>query len=106
MRLFSGIFGLAILVIVLCFAFSNLGAVAVSLWPLEGVVETPLYLVGLIPLGLGLICGAFMGWLGGLTHKFRAQKLAKDLAALNARIIELQKPAAPPQAKKHFWQKT
>lgn len=103
MRLFSGIFGLIILVGVLCFAFSNMGAVAVSFWPLEGAMQVPIYLVGLVPLGIGLIFGAFMGWLGGLSYKFRAYRLEKDLAALNARIVELQKPAATTQAKKHFW---
>lgn len=105
MRLFSGIFGIAVLVLVLCFAFSNLEAVAVALWPFEGSVQAPLYLVGLVPLAIGLIGGAFLGWLGSLSYKFRAQKLQRELTALNARIVELQKPAAAPQAKRHFWQR-
>jgi uncharacterized integral membrane protein len=110
MKMISSIFGLIILALVLCFALSNRQDVNVTLWPLESSWQTPLYLVGFVPLVFGLVFGGLWGWIGGVPHRLRARRLNKELGALNSKIDELQKSAIVQSAqimpKRNFWTRT
>ena len=107
MRLFSGLLGFLILLLVVSFILSNRQEAAVALWPLAGVYQTPLYLLGLAPLALGLVLGGAWGWMGAMRQRLRAKRLNKELTALNDKIHELQKAAIVQQAKpkpsRPFW---
>ena len=109
MKIISGILGLAILALVLCFALSNQQSVNVTMWPLLGTLQVPLYLASLVPLVFGLIFGGVWGWLTGVPYRFRARWLKNDLERLSDKIDGLQKsdlvhPAFSAQ-KKHFWER-
>jgi len=107
MRIFSGIFGLIILALVVSFALSNREEVSVLLWPIEGELIMPVWAVGLAPLALGIILGGVLGGVISLPHRMRAKRLHKELGALNDKIIELQKASVVKHAqaapKKTFW---
>jgi uncharacterized integral membrane protein len=109
MKLISGIFGLIIFVAVLCFALPNRQEVDIGYWPSQGIVQIPVYVVGLVPLFLGLAVGGFWGWLCGVPHRFRVHGLKKEVALLYSKIGELESTAlrqnAPTIAKKHFWER-
>ena len=107
MKIFSGVFGLVILVLVLCFALSNPQDANVAMWPFAGTLQAPLYLICLAPLVFGLIFGGVGGWLASVPHRLRARRLNKELNVLNERINELQKTGvvhpAPVPPKRPFW---
>jgi hypothetical protein len=109
MRIFSSVFGIVLLVLVLSFALSNKQPVVVSLWPLGESIDTQLYAVGLIPLAFGFTVGALWGWLGALPHKLSARRLNKELTSLKGRIGDLQKNAAgqaeKPKSGFSFWRR-
>ncbi len=93
MRIFSGVFGLIVLAFVLSFAVSNRQDVIVALWPFDGMRQVPLFTVGLVPLGMGLIVGGMIGWVTSLPHRLKVRRLNKELGALNVKIGELQQKA-------------
>ncbi len=107
MRIFSGICGFVVLVLVLCFALSNQQDVTVAMWPFSESLQLPLYLVGLVPLLLGLLVGGLWGWVASLRHRLHSRRLNKELEALNDKISELQKSAIVQTAaiapRKKFW---
>jgi uncharacterized integral membrane protein len=109
MKIFSGVFAFIILVPVLCFALSNRTDVAIGLWPFDGVLQMPLYLIGLAPLMFGLLVGGLWGWIGGVPHRLKARRLNKELGALNSKIDELKKTAIVQHAhaapKRPFWER-
>ena len=99
MRIFSGVSGIVILALVLSFIFSNQQETTVGLWPLKGSLGAPLYMVGLAPLGVGLVFGSFLSWVSGMKHRLRARQLNKELVALSDKIGDLQKKAVVQNAK-------
>lgn len=107
MRIFSGIFGLIILALIISFALSNREETSVLLWPLQGELILPVWCVGLAPLAFGILFGGVWGGLISLPHRMRAKRLHKELGALNDTISELQKAAVVKHAsaapKKSFW---
>jgi uncharacterized integral membrane protein len=90
MRIFSGILGIAVLVLVVSFALSNMQDVNVGLWPLEDSLHVPLAAVGLVPLAFGFLVGGIAGWASGVPHRLQVRRLNKDLGALNKKIGDLQ----------------
>lgn len=104
MRIFSGVFGLVVIVLVLSFVLSNRQDVTVGLWPFIGSLQAPLYAVGLAPLAFGFAFGGFLGWLGGVPHRLRAMRLNKELVSLSGRLGELQKNAKA-KPKPSFWKR-
>ena len=99
MRIFSGVSGIIILVLVLSFVLSNQQEATVVLWPLKGSWQAPLYMVGLAPLVFGLVFGSFLSWISGVKHRLRARQLNKELVSLNDKIGDLQKKAVVQNAK-------
>jgi lipopolysaccharide assembly protein A len=79
--------------VVALFAASNREAVAVALWPLPFLAQSPLYLVVLVSLVFGFVIGAVAAWIRGLSrrHELRAcrrqnEALARELAATQAQL--------------------
>jgi uncharacterized integral membrane protein len=109
MKILSGIFGILLLILVLCFALSNQTEVDVALWPLDGTLHMPLYATSLIPLLFGLILGTALGWISSVPHRLRARRLNKELFALNDKIGDLQKASLVQQVqtttKRPFWER-
>ena len=91
MKIFSGLLTLVLLALILAFALSNDGRVTLALWPLEGEAQMPLYVLGLAPLLGGLLLGGLWGGLMGLSFRFKARRLCKEILRLNDRIEALEK---------------
>jgi len=109
MKIFSGLSGLVILVLVLCFSLSNQQDITLAMWPFSATLQAPLYLIGLAPLAFGLAFGALWGWLSAWPHRLRARRLNKEVGMLTDKIGELQKTAINeplPTLRKHiFWRR-
>jgi lipopolysaccharide assembly protein A len=107
MRIFSSVFGLIILILVLSFALSNKQDVTVGMWPFKDSIQAPLYAVGLAPLAFGFFFGSFWGWISGLPHRLHVRRLNKELASLSNKLGELQKNVIVQQEKvkpkSSFW---
>jgi len=89
-RYFSWLFSLPLLLVAVCFALGNREPTIINLWPLGYVMPISIYLLALVPLGLGLLSGAGMQWFVGLRYRLAAQKLGKELAQLKADHAKLK----------------
>jgi len=72
-------------------AVSNRQPVELGLWPLPHVVVTPLYLVIVAVLLIGILAGLGLGWWAGRHHRRRAREHRNEAARLdreNARLRE------------------
>jgi len=115
MKFLTGLIGLVLLALALCFALSNRQNAAISLWPLGLEVAAPLYLLTLGTLFAGFLLGLAAGWLGNLSHRFEARRLRKEISGLNDKIMDLQQTVLaplrkenalpPPKSKWRFWEK-
>ena len=59
LRLARRVAVLALTLLFIPFALSNRHSVALAFWPLEGVIEVPLYLLLVAVLALGIVLGGF-----------------------------------------------
>jgi uncharacterized integral membrane protein len=85
------LFLLAILLI--SFAVSNRGTVAVGLWPLPYLADVPLYLIVFLSLLIGVLGGASAAWIAGRRNRrelrnrrWRIEALERELAAMQSRL--------------------
>jgi len=71
-----------LLVAVVVFALNNKSLVALDLWPFGLVVELPIYLALFAVLGLGVLIGGFVAWLGQgrVRSNLRGQAYAAEVA--------------------------
>ncbi len=117
MKLFSGLIGLIILVLALCFALANRQSSTISLWPFGVEVVAPLYLLTLGTLFCGFLAGAIIAWFNMLPHRLNARRLRKEIALLHEKIGDLQQTVlaprqadasllTPPKPKWRFWEKS
>ena len=96
--------------IIICFSLfiaslvmSNTQIITLSFWPIPGEIRIVVWLVILMPFGVGLIIGSLLIWLNSISS-YRAarqiQKQKKVNAALNAKTEEdshllFEKPPSP-----------
>src|SRR5262245_31927252 len=105
MKILIWLIFLPIVLIAAFFAIANRDVVTVDLWPLASPVALPLFaaLAGALYVGMGL--GAILTWIGGrrtrqrarAEHR-RAEVLATENAALQARLDQLAPKPKPPVA--------
>jgi uncharacterized integral membrane protein len=90
MRVFYGIFAVALTVVAVLFALSNRQDVEVMLWPLPFTAQAPLFVLALGMFVIGFFCGGLATWLRGLGARLKASRRAKPLerevAALRERL--------------------
>jgi uncharacterized integral membrane protein len=95
----SFILTLPVTAVVLIFALANRGPVALSLWPLDIVIEMPIYLAVLGSLFLGFLAGGLVAWIAAGRTRSRARWLARETQRQAAEIAEMKKRqshGAPP----------
>jgi uncharacterized integral membrane protein len=78
------------------FAVSNRVDVAVTLWPVLGPVEVPLYFVVLAALLVGFLAGEFVAWINGGRARRQARERQRRIEALERELAAAQAKAAPP----------
>ncbi len=104
-RLVHWVVTVPVAVVAVLFAVSNRAGVTVSLWPLPGRLEAPLYLVVLLALVVGFLVGELVAWINGgrarRAARARARRIAaleRELAATQARLGRPRRPALAPAA--------
>jgi uncharacterized integral membrane protein len=79
---------LPVTLLIVAFAVSNRGPVAVGLWPFETQVEMPVYLLGLGGLLAGVLIGGGLAGLGTLGARMRARREARRADAAERSLAE------------------
>ena len=91
MKLFSRVLFVLFVLLGVLVAVSNRERVELGLWPLPQTVVTPLYLVIVAVLLVGILAGLGLGWWAGRHHRRRAREHRSEAARLdreNARLRE------------------
>jgi putative membrane protein len=78
------------------FAVSNRAGVTVSLWPILGPVDVPVYLIVLTALLVGFLAGEFVAWINGRRARRLARERQRRIDALERELAASQAKAAPP----------
>jgi uncharacterized membrane protein YciS (DUF1049 family) len=97
-RYISWIFSLPLLLAAVCFAVGNREPTIITFWPLGYIMPISIYLVALLPLAFGLLCGAGMQWFISLRYRLAAQKLGREVAQLKAEQQQLKDKLAEAKA--------
>jgi len=80
------------LILLIAFALSNQQPVSLSLWPTDVSVEVPLSLAVLSVAAVFFLLGAFIVWVPGLGHRWRARRAHRRVATLETRLQAHEKP--------------
>jgi uncharacterized integral membrane protein len=94
-KLFTWILLPPVALVVIAFAVANRDAVTVKLDPLPLAFATPLYVVAMVGVFLGLVVGAAAAWTSGAKWRRLAREKRRESERLAA---ELQKDQAQPRA--------
>jgi uncharacterized integral membrane protein len=89
MRIIAWLVGVPLAVIVVLFAVSNREPVEIGFWPLPERIVAPAYLIGLVPLALGLLLGAGLAGIGTVHARYRHRRAARTIRELERRMAEL-----------------
>jgi len=76
-------------------AVSNRQPVQLALWPLPHVVVTPVYVLVIGVLLLGVLAGLGMGWWAGRHHRRRAREASGEAARLEREVQRLRDNGTP-----------
>jgi uncharacterized integral membrane protein len=82
--------GLIALIVIVAFAVANRTPVDVSFAPLPVTIELPLYGAFLFGLIVGVLVGGIGVWLGGLTQRYRARRLRRQVGTLETELGHLR----------------
>jgi uncharacterized integral membrane protein len=77
------------------FAVSNRADVAVTLWPVLGSAEVPLYFIVLAALLVGFLAGEFVAWINGGNARRKARERQRRIEALERELSAAQSKSAP-----------
>lgn len=94
MKILSRALFLLFVVLGVLIAVSNSERVALSLWPLPYGLQTPLYLLMVAMLLLGVLAGLVLGWWAGRHHRRRAREQGKEAARLDREVTRLRETLA------------
>jgi uncharacterized integral membrane protein len=83
---------LTLLVAIACaiFAVSNRAPVSLSLWPIPGAIETPVFILVLGTTLVGLVLGLVTGWLISMPARLARRRLTMRLAVAEADVKRLK----------------
>ncbi len=93
MKLFYWLLTAPLIVVVVLFAVSNLGAVEIELWPLPGALPTRLFMVALVPLVTGFLAGGMVVWFGAGRVRSRARAAERAVRRREIEIEDLREKA-------------
>jgi uncharacterized integral membrane protein len=94
MKLLVRVLFLVLLLLGILVAVSNTQRVELTVWPLPYGVATPLYLVILGVLLLGVLAGLGMGWWAARHHRRRARRHGSEAARLDREVTQLREALA------------
>ncbi|MBS0224494.1 MAG: DUF1049 domain-containing protein [Proteobacteria bacterium] len=94
MKILSRALFLLFVVLGVLIAVSNSERVPLSLWPFPYSLQTPLYLLMVAMLLLGVLAGLVLGWWAGRRHRRRAREQGKEAARLDREVTRLREMLA------------
>ena len=104
MKFLSWLLFLPFALVVVIFAVSNRGPIAVDFWPLPFSQDVPLYLLSLGTLAFGFFFGALLTWMSvakwkviAISRKKDTQYAEAEIARLNDKLKQQEKKVTPPQ---------
>ena len=86
------IFALPFILLLIVFALSNAGTVALGLWPTDLSVDVPLSLAVLGAGAIFFVLGAFVVGIGSLGQRRRARRAEGQVKALERELETLRRP--------------
>ncbi len=97
MRVLFRLAMLVIAIVLVVFAVSNRGTIALGLWPLPDVVELPLYLIILGCLLIGFVAGEMAAWVSGRHWRREVRRSARRVAVLERELetVRAEREPAP-----------
>jgi uncharacterized integral membrane protein len=95
MKIISGLIGLVIILLAVCFALSNRQSAAISLWPMAGIIQAPLFLLSLGTLIFGVFVGGVIVWGSALAQRLEMRLLRREIKSLNEKIMDFQQSVIP-----------
>jgi len=102
MRLIAWLVGLPLTLIVVLFAVSNRQPIVIGFWPFTDGITAPAFLIGLVPLAIGLLVGAGFASVGTVRAHLRHRGAVRRGNSFERQLAELRDrtPAiAPPSDK-------
>jgi uncharacterized integral membrane protein len=81
--------GLPLTIIVVLFAVSNRQSTTIGFWPFHDGIAAPAYVIGLVPLVIGLLLGAGLAGIGTVHARFRHRSATRTIRALEQRMADL-----------------
>jgi uncharacterized membrane protein YciS (DUF1049 family) len=81
---------LPFLALLVLFALSNPQHVQLGLWPTDLSVSVSLAIAVLAAMGIGLLAGALLLWVGGISVRLRARRAEHTVRLLEAQVAELK----------------
>ncbi len=88
---------------IVVFALNNRSVVAVDLWPFGVSVEMPVYLAFLLSLGVGVVLGGFVSWLGQSRTRaqlrervYQGEVARRELAVEREKTARLERASQTP----------
>ena len=85
------------LLLLVVFALSNTGEVALAMWPTDLSIQAPLSVAVLVASAVCFLLGALVVGLGSLAQRRRARRAESKVRALEAELaqVKLRLPPAP-----------
>jgi putative membrane protein len=87
---------LAVAIVLIVFAVSNLDPVVVSFWPVASL-ETRLCVIVLLALLVGFLVGEMVAWINGRGWRREARKRARRIEALERELAATRVPSPAPE---------
>jgi len=104
MKILSWLLFIPFALVVVIFAVSNRGPIAVDFWPLPFSQDIPLYLLSLGTLAFGFFFGALLTWLSvakwrviAMSRKKDTEYAEQEIARLQQKITQMEAAAKPKQ---------
>jgi uncharacterized integral membrane protein len=99
LRHLSWVVTVPLVLVVLSFAVSNRAGVPLTLWPLPGSIDLPVFLVGLLGVVAGFVAGGLVAWFSGRRHRGAARREARRAARLQQELEDERRRHAAAEAK-------
>lgn len=79
-----------LLVLLILFAVSNMGPVAVTLWPFDVVWQAPLAMAVLLVSALAFLLGALVAWAAGMRARREGRAAMRANRQMEAELAEIR----------------
>lgn len=97
MKILWWIIGVPVGLLLIMLAVANRDLVSLSLDPIGGSIEVPLYLVIFFAFLLGMVCGGILTWGSGVRRRIRKRREERERASADRAAQSPRPPQSPPR---------